>query len=107
MCHGFFGGYRTREFFCVNHMDCSLSFYEQDGISYECTLYGERHIPTKVIYDSRIDAFLLVSSYCELECYRYQDFGESADNNKLITAPVWSVCIGEYPLDMQIQQTSE
>lgn len=107
MCHGFFGGYKAREFFCITHVDCTLSLFEQDGINYEMKLEGDRHIPSKMIYNARTDSFLMVSSFCDLECYRYQDLSESADSKQKIISPAWSICIGEYPLDIQIQQISE
>lgn len=108
VCHGYFGGYKSREFFCVTHMNSTLTFIEQDGIKYETVLAGERNIPSKMIYNDRLDTFLTVSSFCELECYRYQDLGQSIDSQKpKYILPVWMVCIGEIPLDIQIQRISE
>lgn len=108
LCHGYFGGYKGREFFCVTHMDNTLTFIEQDGITYETILSGERNIPSKMIYNSRDDTFLTVSSFCELECYRYQDLGQAIDSQKQKhILPLWSVCIGELPLDIQIQRIAE
>lgn len=107
ICHGNFGGYKSREFFCVTHMDSTLTFLEQDGIVYETVLAGERHIPSKIIFNARTDTFLTFSSYCDLECYRYQDLGQAGDTEKKSAFPVWSVCIGEYSLDIQVQQISE
>lgn len=71
MCKGNFGGYKSREFFCITHLDGTLSFFEQDGITYCCTLNPDRNIPSPMAYNSRTDAFLMVSSDGELECYRY------------------------------------
>lgn len=108
MCHGNFGGHRSREFICAVSMDCTLTFFEQDGISYETTLAGERHIPSPIIYDSRLDNFFIISSHCDLECYRYQDLGQTLDTTKSkAIQPIWTVCIGEFPLSVQFQQVSE
>lgn len=108
VCHGHFGGYKSREFFCITHMDSTLTFLEQDGIVYETILADERHIPSKMVFNSRTDTFLTVSSYCDLECYRYQDLGQAVDAHKQsLPLPLWSVCIGEYSLDIQVQQISE
>lgn len=108
LCHGHFGGYKSCEFFCVTHMDASMTFFEQDGISFETKLAGERNLPTKLIYNSRLDTFLINSPYYELECYRYQDIGQTLDvQTQNDINPIWSVCIGEYPLDIQIQQITE
>lgn len=89
-------------------MDSTLTFLEQDGIVYETILADERHIPSKMVFNSRTDTFLTVSSYCDLECYRYQDLGQAVDAQKQSSPlPIWSVCIGEYSLDIQVQQISE
>lgn len=69
-CKGNFGGVKTKEFFCVVHMDSSLSFFEQDSIAYECTLPGERNIPSTFTYVKRIDSFITVSTAYDVECFR-------------------------------------
>lgn len=113
VCHGNFGGYKSREFFCITHMNSILTFLEQDGIVFETVLAGDRHIPSKMVFNTRTDSFLTVSSYCDLECYRYQDLGQAVDSTDNIgnigkhALPIWTVCIGELALDMQIQQISE
>lgn len=106
-CHGHFGGYKAREFFCVTHMDCSLSLHEQDGITYESNFDGERNVPSKMVYNSRTDSFLMMNSFSDIECYRYQDLNELSEIRTKNVSPAWSMCIGEYALDIQIQQTSE
>lgn len=53
------------------HMDSSLSFFEQDSIAYECTLPGERNIPSVFVYVPRIDSFITVSTAYDVECFRY------------------------------------
>lgn len=70
-CKGSFGGVKGKEFLCVRHLDNLLSFFEQDGIAYECKLPGERNVPSILVYVPRIDCFVTVSFECELECYRY------------------------------------
>lgn len=70
VCHGYFGGNKKREFFCISHLDGTLSFFELDGISYETCLHGERNIPSIMTYNHRTDSFVTISSACELECYR-------------------------------------
>lgn len=110
LCHGNFGGYKSREFFCITHMNGMLTFLEQDGIVYETVLAGERHIPSRAVFNARTDTFLTVSSYCDLECYRYQDLGQavdSTDSARKYPLPIWMVCIGEMALDIQVQQISE
>lgn len=90
------------------HMDASLTFFEQDGISYETTLDGDRNLPSKMVYNNRLDTFLVNSPHLDLECYRYQDIGQTLDvQTQSVIYPIWRVCIGEYPLDMQIQQITQ
>ena len=68
-CKGHFGKVKGREFFCVVHLDGSLTFYEQDGISYECKFPGHRALPTPIVYCERTDSFFRLASAWNLECY--------------------------------------
>lgn len=70
LCKGNFGGYKSREFFCITHLDGTLTFFEQDGIMYGCTLNPDRNIPSQLAYNPRTDSFVMVSPDGELECYR-------------------------------------
>lgn len=69
-CKGNFGQVKVKEFICVMFLDGSLKFFEQDGISQNCLLPGSRTIPTKLIYVSRTDCFILLAPNWDLECYR-------------------------------------
>jgi Bardet-Biedl syndrome 9 protein len=73
MCKGNFGGVKGKEFICVMFLDNSLKFFEQDGISQDCILPGNRTIPTKFIYVPRTDCFILLAPNWDLECYRLVD----------------------------------
>ncbi|KAJ6643754.1 Protein PTHB1, partial [Pseudolycoriella hygida] len=88
-CKGNFGGVKTKEFFCVVHMDSSLSFFEQDSIAYECILPGERNIPSTFVYVQRIDSFITVSTAYDVECFRYQDLAQSSDAGGKVIEPIW------------------
>uniref|UniRef100_A0A336N0M3 CSON007645 protein n=1 Tax=Culicoides sonorensis TaxID=179676 RepID=A0A336N0M3_CULSO len=105
VCKGNFGGYKAREFLCVYHMDGSLKFFEQDGITFECKLPDERAIPSQLLYITRIDCFITVSPGLDLECFRYQDLIDSQQLNKKIV-PIWTLCVGEGVLDMNVNQIS-
>uniref|UniRef100_A0A182JSH0 Protein PTHB1 n=1 Tax=Anopheles christyi TaxID=43041 RepID=A0A182JSH0_9DIPT len=105
MCHGPFGGVKGREFLCVQHLDGSLRFFEQDGISYERTLATDRNIPAPMHYLPRVDCFVTVAPSWVLECYRYQDVAEAIESLRR-QDPIWSLCVGEYALDLQVQQIS-
>uniref|UniRef100_A0A1I8P5F1 PTHB1 N-terminal domain-containing protein n=1 Tax=Stomoxys calcitrans TaxID=35570 RepID=A0A1I8P5F1_STOCA len=102
-CKGHFGKVKGREFFCVVHLDGSLTFFEQDGISYECKFPGHRALPTPVVYCERTDCFFRLASAWNLECYTYQDLSHSSIN-KSHYQPIWSVCLGEGILDMNVVQ---
>uniref|UniRef100_A0A182YKU5 PTHB1 N-terminal domain-containing protein n=1 Tax=Anopheles stephensi TaxID=30069 RepID=A0A182YKU5_ANOST len=105
MCHGPFGGVKGRDFLCVQHLDGSLRFFEQDGISYERTLATDRHIPSPLHYLPRVDCFVTVAPSWVLECYRYQDVAEALESLRRHD-PIWSLCVGEYALDLQVHQIS-
>lgn len=61
---------KGKEFICVQFLDGSLRFFEQDGIGNNCVLPGNRTIPTSMIYCPRTDCFLLLAPNWDLECYR-------------------------------------
>ncbi|XP_049542801.1 protein PTHB1-like [Anopheles darlingi] len=104
-CQGPFGGIKGREFLCVQHLDSSLRFFEQDGISYERTLATDRHLPSPVRYVVRTDCFVTVAPSWVLECYRYQDIAEAQEALRRHD-PIWSLCVGEYALDLSVHQIS-
>lgn len=106
LCHGPFGGVKGRDFLCVQHLDGSLRFFEQDGISYERTLATDRFIPAPLHYVPRVDCFVTVAPSWVLECYRYQDVAEALETLRRHD-PIWALCIGEYALDLQVHQISK
>ncbi|KAH8416232.1 hypothetical protein KR222_011662 [Zaprionus bogoriensis] len=106
MCQGHFGQVKGREFFCVVHLDGTLTFYEQDGISYECRFPGQRSLPAPVVYCERTDSFFRFSATWHLQCFSYQDLSHSLIT-KSSYQPVWSQCIGEGILDMRVVQLKE
>lgn len=120
LCHGYFG--RTQqpigaEFIAVMHMNgTSITFFEQNGISYECKVAamssgenssssdGGGGIPSQLLYVPRIDGFVLVNGAAMLECYRYQDASECAESDRPME-PIWSCCVGEFALDVAVVRT--
>ncbi|XP_067634347.1 protein PTHB1 [Eurosta solidaginis] len=101
---GSFGRVKGREFFCITHLDGTLTFHEQDGILYECQLPGNRALPVPVAYCERTDSFLRFTAGWNLECFTYQDLSHSSLNRSEFQ-PSWSVCIGEGVVDMCVVQT--
>ncbi|XP_004522553.1 protein PTHB1 [Ceratitis capitata] len=101
---GSFGRVKGREFFCITHLDGTLTFHEQDGILYECQLPGNRALPVPVVYCERTDSFLRFTAGWNLECFTYQDLSHSSLNRSEFK-PSWSVCIGEGIVDICVVQT--
>ena len=66
---GSFGRVKGREFFCITHLDGTLTFHEQDGILYECQLPGNRALPVPVVYCERTDSFFRFTAGWNLECF--------------------------------------
>lgn len=95
-----------KEFLCVNHLDSSLRFFEQDGIATEGRLPPGRTIPSPVLYLNRVDCFALVALPWEtLECYKYQDLIQSSEGKPI--SPIWTYCLGEFVLDMATHQITK
>ncbi|KAH8331370.1 hypothetical protein KR074_001751 [Drosophila pseudoananassae] len=106
LCQGHFGQVKGREFFCVVHLDGTLTFYEQDGISYECRFPGYRALPAPVVYCERTDSFFRFSATWDLQCYSYQDLSHSLVT-KSSYQPIWTQCVGEGIVDMRVVQVKE
>ncbi|XP_059615295.1 protein PTHB1 [Phlebotomus argentipes] len=107
LCHGGFGGVKGKEFLCITHMDGGLKFFEQDGISYEAHLPEERTIPSPMKYISRIDCFVTVAPSGFVECFKYQDLAQSADNvSGQQIFPFWTFFIGEGVIDLAVHQVT-
>ncbi|XP_071628564.1 protein PTHB1-like [Temnothorax longispinosus] len=100
---GPFGGVRGRDFLCVQCLDGTLLFYEQETPTFSLVL-GNRLLPEPIVYVSRNDIFVTPSSAWILECYRYKSMAEfgskdrSEEPRKL--EPDWSYNIGEAVLDI-------
>ncbi|XP_053997673.1 protein PTHB1 [Hylaeus anthracinus] len=108
---GPFGGARGRDFLCVQCLDGTLLFYEQEVFAFSLVLRN-RLLPEPIVYVSRNDLFVTASSRWFIECYRYQSMAESArsreeSNNMDQRAevenlePDSSYNIGEALLDIQ------
>ncbi|XP_037954774.1 protein PTHB1-like [Teleopsis dalmanni] len=105
-CKGHFGQVKGREFFCIVHLDGTLTFYEQDGILYECHFPGPRALPTPIAYCESTDCFYRFSAEWNLECYTYQDLAHSSINKSNFQS-IWSVCLGEGIIDISVVQAKE
>ncbi|XP_057336127.1 protein PTHB1 isoform X1 [Microplitis mediator] len=72
---GPFGGARGRDFFCVQCLDGTMLFYEQEIHTFHQVL-KDRLLPEQVAYVPRNDVFITSSPGWLLECYRYQNIAE-------------------------------
>ncbi|XP_015437282.1 PREDICTED: protein PTHB1 [Dufourea novaeangliae] len=73
---GPFGGVRGRDFLCVQCLDGTLFFYEQEVFVFSQVLKN-RLLPEPIVYIARNDLFVTASTSWFLECYRYQSMAES------------------------------
>lgn len=67
---GPFGGVRGRDFLCVQFLDGTLFFYEQEVYAFS-QLLRNRLLPEPIVYISRNDAFVTSNCSWILECYRH------------------------------------
>ncbi|XP_058789395.1 protein PTHB1-like isoform X2 [Phymastichus coffea] len=104
---GPFGGARGRDFLCVQCLDGTLLFYEQEVFAFSRVL-KDRLLPEPLVYVARNDVFVTLGPGWVLECYRYQNMaevgkkGEAEDAKvKKGVVPDWSYNIGEPILGIQ------
>lgn len=76
---GPFGGSRNRDFLCVQCLDGSLIFHEQEVYGFSRSLKS-RLLPEPIIYVPRNDVFITLGSDWIIECYRYFFFLQSSLN---------------------------
>ncbi|KAF7994408.1 hypothetical protein HCN44_003880 [Aphidius gifuensis] len=105
---GSFGAVKGRDFFCVQCIDGTLLFYEQEAPTFTQTL-KDRLLPEKIAYISNNDIFITTSPGRILECYRYQnmaEFSRKLEENKMknedkILEPDWIYNISENVLGIE------
>ncbi|XP_015182680.1 PREDICTED: protein PTHB1 [Polistes dominula] len=108
---GPFGGVRGRDFLCVQCLDGTLFFYEQEAYAFS-QLLRNRLLPEPIVYISRNDVFVTSNCSWILECYRYQNIAEFGRNQKneetdnetatKSLEPEWSYNIGEAVVDINV-----
>ncbi|XP_020292987.1 protein PTHB1-like [Pseudomyrmex gracilis] len=102
---GPFGGVQGRDFFCVQCLDGTLFFYEQETPTFSLIL-GNRLLPEPIVYVSRNDVFVTPNSSWILECYRYKSIAEFGNKDRTegpkSLEPDWSYNIGEAVLDIDV-----
>lgn len=66
---GPFGNIKTRDFICIQSLDGSLSFFDQETFLFMC-LFDDVIIPSPVCYIASSDSFVICKSTWVLEIYR-------------------------------------
>ncbi|XP_038215307.1 protein PTHB1 [Zerene cesonia] len=105
---GPFGNTKSRDLICIQALDGTLSFFDQDAFLFMC-IFEDVIIPGPVLYVSSTDFFVISKSTWVLEVYSYQQLGEfselSARQHKK-NIPQWSYSPGEEISSLQVTRTS-
>ena len=110
-CYGPFGGIKSRDFICVQSVDGTVSFFEQESFAFSRFLPGAL-LPGPLAYVPKTDSFVTVSSTRHVECYKYQILAVAKDasskeeyqnikSGKKVT-PDWTLNIGEQACDLAV-----
>lgn len=67
---GPFGSSKSRDLICIQALDGTLSFFDQDTFLFMC-LFDDIIIPGPVCYAANSDLFVICKSTWVLEIYRY------------------------------------
>ncbi|XP_037085643.1 protein PTHB1-like [Pollicipes pollicipes] len=109
MFSGNFGGSKNKELFCVQALDGTLSFFEQENFAFSRFLPGYL-IPGPVLYVKKTDAVVTGTSSWTVEAYKYSSLAQGSDANEKPNGdtgsgkrvyPDWTYNLGEAVQDMQ------
>ena len=113
MVSGRFGQIKGRDFFCIQSLDGTLSFYEQESFAFSRFLPNFL-TPGPIAYVANTDSFVVSTGNWAIESYRYQVLAISKDSENddnvnttgrgRRVSPDWSVVIGESVLDIDVVQ---
>ncbi|XP_013181956.1 PREDICTED: protein PTHB1 [Papilio xuthus] len=108
MTVGPFGSSKSRDLICVQSLDGTLSFFDQDTFLFMC-IFNDILIPGPVAYVMTVDMFVICKSTWTLEIYSYQQLRESSElslrQNKT-NIPQWTYNAGEEISAVQVIRTS-
>ncbi|XP_073983161.1 Bardet-Biedl syndrome 9 isoform X2 [Rhodnius prolixus] len=93
---GGFGGVAGRDFLCIQSLDGTLLFYEQETLTLSRQLPNFL-LPSPIIYVPHTDSFVVLTSNWFLHSYRYQSLGEETSVQLM---PSWEYNLGENVLEM-------
>ncbi|XP_077543621.1 Bardet-Biedl syndrome 9 [Haemaphysalis longicornis] len=114
---GPFGGVKGQDFICVQGVDGSLSFFEQETFAFLRYL-PEFVLPGPLAYVARTDSFVTVNTAFHLENFRFQTLAVATEASKKPSDDVeglqkgkrvvadWSVSIGEEAIDIRVADFS-
>nr|XP_037283061.1 protein PTHB1-like [Rhipicephalus microplus] len=114
---GNFGGVKGQDFLCVQGVDGSLTFFEQENFAFTRYL-PEFLLPCPLAYVAKTDSLVTVNTAFHLENFRFQtlavateaskkpsDNVEGLQKGKRVVAD-WSVSIGEEAIDIKVANFS-
>ncbi|CAK1582085.1 unnamed protein product [Parnassius mnemosyne] len=105
---GPFGSSKSRDLICVQSLDSTLSFFDQDTFLFMC-MFNDILIPGPVSYVASSDLFIICKSTWALEIYSYQQLRELSElslrQNKN-NIPQWTYNAGEEISSVQVIRTS-
>ncbi|KAL4714089.1 hypothetical protein ACJJTC_008443 [Scirpophaga incertulas] len=105
---GPFGNMKTRDLICIQALDGSLSFFDQETFLFMC-IFNDVIIPGPVCYIASCDSFVIGKSTWILEIYSYQqlrEFSEVSLRQNKKNIPQWIYNAGEEVTLVQAVQTS-
>ncbi|XP_072943968.1 protein PTHB1 isoform X2 [Epargyreus clarus] len=108
MTIGPFGSSKARDLFCIQALDGTLSFFDQDTFLFMC-IFNDIIVPGPVCYIANSDLFVMCKSNWVMEIFSYQQLEEFSElnarqNKKNI--PQWTYNAGEEILSIQVIRTS-
>ncbi|CAH2074269.1 unnamed protein product, partial [Iphiclides podalirius] len=99
---------KARDLICVQSLDATLSFFDQDTFLFMC-IFNDILIPGPVSYVASSDFFVICKSTWTLEIYSYQQLREMSElslRQKKINIPQWTYSAGEEISAVQVIRTS-
>ncbi|CAH0720686.1 unnamed protein product, partial [Brenthis ino] len=105
---GPFGASKGRDLICIQAMDGTLSFFDQDTFLFMC-VFNDIIIPGPICYTANSDQFVICKSTWIMEIFSFQQLNELSElsirqNKKNI--PQWSFNPGEEIISLQTVRTS-
>ncbi|CAG9853875.1 unnamed protein product [Phyllotreta striolata] len=104
---GQFGGVRNRDFICVQTLDGTLEFFEQENRTFSCSL-SNFLLPGPLVFVKKTDSFVTVDGNWSVVSYKYNALSEGGDESNVENCkykkinPTWTYNLGENVLDIAV-----